>query len=171
METPMINRSRELARHQEVVDAIGKGWFQEGSHFYPLLAQFEDTDAGGIVYHANYVNYAERGRTAMLRCLGVEMNDLVERDEAIVITSINVQFKKPSLMGDALLVETTPQHLGASRLQLRQVVKGTAGDIRATLDVEGAFVSQNKPIRVPADVRERLREHMPSRSTGLQDQQ
>jgi acyl-CoA thioesterase FadM len=69
------------------------------------------------------------------------------------------------------LVETTPQQLGASRLQLRQVVMGTAGDIRATLDVEGAFVSQNKPIRVPADVRERLREHMPSRSTGLQDQQ
>ena len=64
----MTNRSRELARHQEVVDAIGKGWFQDGSHFYPLLAQFEDTDAGGIVYHAQYLAFAERARSAWLRC-------------------------------------------------------------------------------------------------------
>ena len=168
----MNNQGNDLARHQsQIVDAIGKGWFDEGRHLYPLLAQFEDTDAGGIVYHANYINYAERGRTAMLRCLGVEMNALVDRDEAIVITSINVQFKKPSVMGDALLVETTPQQLGASRLHLRQVVMGADGDIRATLDVEGAFVSQNKPIRVPADVRDRLHAHMPSRSAGQQDQQ
>ena len=141
-------------------DGISRGWFEDGHHIYPILAQFEDTDAGGIVYHANYVNFAERGRTAMLRCLGVEMNDLVKRDEAIVITKLLVDFKIPTFMGDQLYVETIPQDLGATKLMLKQLVKGKDGTLRASLDVQGAFVSNNKPIRIPQDVRAKIEEKM-----------
>ena len=142
------------------LDGLSMGWFDGGQHIYPLLAQFEDTDAGGIVYHANYVNFAERGRTAMLRCLGVEMNDLVTRDEAIVITQINVSFKQPSFMGERLLVTTIPKGLGATKLKLQQLVASEDGTLKASLDVEGAFVSNNKPIRVPTDIREKIEAKM-----------
>ena len=141
-------------------DGISMGWFDGGRHLYPLLAQFEDTDAGGIVYHANYVNFAERGRTAMLRCLGVEMNDLVIRDEAIVITKMQIEFKKPTFMGDQIFVQTIPQNLGATKLTLKQLVTDQDGDIRASLDVQGAFVSGNKPIRIPQDVRDKIEQKM-----------
>ena len=141
-------------------NSISKGWFEGSHHIYPLLAQFEDTDAGGIVYHANYVNFAERGRTAMLRCLGVEMNDLVVRDEAIVITKMQIEFKKPTFMGEKIYVQTIPQNLGATTLTLKQLVAGEDGVLRASLDVQGAFVAKNKPIRIPHDVREKIEEKM-----------
>ena len=141
-------------------DGISMGWFDGNRHLYPILAQFEDTDAGGIVYHANYVNFAERGRTAMLRCLGVEMNDLVIRDEAIVITKMQIEFKKPTFMGDQIVVQTIPQDLGATKLTLKQLVQGQDGEIRAILDVQGAFVSDNKPIRIPQDVRDKIEQKM-----------
>ena len=50
-------------------------------HLYPLIVQFEDTDAGGIVYHANYLNYAERGRSAFLRCLGINLQEHLKMKE------------------------------------------------------------------------------------------
>ena len=143
-----------------ILDGISHGWFDGDAHIYPILSQFEDTDAGGIVYHANYVNFAERGRTAMLRCLGIEMNDLVQRDEAIVITKMDVQFKTPTWMGERLLVITTLKRLGAAMLKLQQLITGEEGDLRASLDIEGAFVTRNKPIRVPADVRMKLEAQM-----------
>ena len=152
-----------------IYEGISNGWFDGDNHIYPLLAQFEDTDAGGIVYHANYINFAERGRTAMLRCLGVEMNDLVVRDEAIVITKINIAFQKPSLMGERLKVTTTPQNLGATKLKLKQMVTSEDGTVKASLDVEGAFVSKNKPIRIPHDVRDKIEARMTASRSSTPD--
>ena len=63
------------------LDALMDGWVEGDEHIYPLAVQYEDTDAAGIVYHANYISYAERGRTALLRLMGVNMNTLIDRGE------------------------------------------------------------------------------------------
>ena len=51
------------------------GWLEEGAHHYLLRVQFEDTDAGGIVYHANYLAFAERARSALLRCIDIRQEE------------------------------------------------------------------------------------------------
>ena len=52
------------------LETVMNGWLEDDAHIYPLMVQYEDTDAAGIVYHANYINFAERARTALLRCMG-----------------------------------------------------------------------------------------------------
>ena len=132
----------DQADQSTIMTVISQGWFEEGKHHYPLLAQFEDTDAGGIVYHANYISYAERGRTAMLRALDVEMNDLVIADQGIVITSLSIDYK--TVYGDRSSHHTL-FILGLRSLNWK-TCNGIDGELRASLDVSGAFISQNRPI-------------------------
>ena len=140
------------------LDTAMNGWLEEDAHIYPFMIQYEDTDAAGIVYHANYINFAERARTALLRCMGVDMNALINRGDIIVITRIEIDYKNPSVIGDRLFVRTNHFRLGRATLNMRQVIGASDGTIRAALDVRGAFVSasEGKPIRVPEDVRERM---------------
>jgi len=140
------------------LETMMNGWLEGDAHIYPFMIQYEDTDAAGIVYHANYINFAERARTALLRCMGVEMNDLIHRGEIIVISRIGIEYKNPSVIGDRLFVRTNDFRLGRSTLNMRQVIGAVDGTIRAALDVRGAFVSASggRPIRVPEDVRARM---------------
>ncbi|NCF47337.1 MAG: tol-pal system-associated acyl-CoA thioesterase, partial [Alphaproteobacteria bacterium] len=62
-------------------------------HFYPFIVQYEDTDAGGVVYHSNYLNYAERGRSAFLRNIGIDLHRyLKEERKTILISKIEVDY-------------------------------------------------------------------------------
>jgi len=144
------------------LETVMNGWLEDDAHIYPLMVQYEDTDAAGIVYHANYINFAERARTALLRCMGVDMNDLIHRGEIIVISSIGIEYKNPSVIGEGLFVRTDGFRLGGSTLNMRQVIGAVDGSIRAALDVRGAFVaaSGGKPIRIPEDVRARMTKFM-----------
>lgn len=140
------------------LDAVMNGWLIKDGHEYPLVVQFEDTDAGGIVYHSNYVDYAERGRTALLRICDVYMNDLIERDEVIIVRRVEADYKRPSFMGERLIVTSDEFSLGKASFSIRQTVADEEGNVRAVLKVDGAFVSVStgRPIRVPADVRAKM---------------
>jgi acyl-CoA thioester hydrolase len=141
------------------IDAVMNGWLVKGGgHEYPLTVQFEDTDAGGIVYHANYVNFAERARTALLRICGIFMHDLINRDEVIVIRRMEIEYKKPSLLGERLVITSDELTLGKASFDMRQTIADEDDQIRVTLQVQGAFVavSTGRPIRVPADVRKKM---------------
>jgi len=140
------------------LDALMDGWLEGGSHVYPLVVQYEDTDAAGIVYHANYISYAERARTALLRCMGVDMNALITRGDIIVISRIEIDYRNPSVIGDRLYVRTNRFRLGRTTLNMLQVIGDRDGKIRASLQVRGAFVSASggRPVRVPQDVRAKM---------------
>lgn len=153
------------------IDGVLNGWLDDSRdgpnggivHCYPLVVQFEDTDAGGIVYHANYIAFAERARSALLRCLGIDLHALLKRDEGIIIRKIGVAYKAPSHLGERLLVTTSDFKLGRAALNMRQVIGGTGttlvdgdGHDRAVLDVEGAFVSAGVPCAVPEDIRGKM---------------
>ena len=87
-----------LHNTQAVID----GWMAGmGIHHYPMLVQFEDTDAGGIVYHANYLSFAERGRSGWLRLIGVSQSEnLYENKNFFVVRSAHLSYIRPAKLGD-----------------------------------------------------------------------
>ena len=120
-------------------------------HRYTLRVYYEDTDAGGIVYHATYLRFAERARTEALRDLGIPHAALVERYNLMfVVRRIKVDYLRPARLDESLTVVTEPLQVGGASLVLRQEVQGSAGTC-AVLEVQLACVppSGDKPARLP----------------------
>ena len=80
---------------------------ESSPHRWPLRVYFEDTDAGGMAYHANYLRWAERARTESLRAIGLPHQHLIERhDSILVVRRIEVEYWRPARLDDAVVVET-----------------------------------------------------------------
>tara|TARA_R110000868_G_scaffold32555_6_gene118526 strand:+ start:83 stop:541 length:459 start_codon:yes stop_codon:yes gene_type:complete len=91
------------------------------THVLPLRVYYEDTDAGGIVYHANYLRFAERGRTEMLRAIGIELGRLRENEGLIfVVRKADMEYYKAAVLDDSLTVETTLEEIRGASVVLRQ---------------------------------------------------
>ena len=126
-------------------------------HRLAVRVYYEDTDAGGIVYHAAYLRFAERARTEMLRELGFDHTSL-RRQHGILfaVRRCTVEFLKPARLDDLLEVETVPARQGGARLVLRQTVLLADRPI-VQLEVELALLSPElRPRRLPAALAERL---------------
>lgn len=119
-------------------------------HVFPVRVYYEDTDAGGVVYHANYLRFAERGRTEMLRGAGIDQIELLEREGlAFIVRRCAVDFLKPARLDDALEVHTRVLTARGARVEAEQVVKRQGDDI-ARLTLEIACVDrQGRPQRLP----------------------
>jgi acyl-CoA thioester hydrolase len=120
------------------------------AHRLPVRVYYEDTDAGGIVYHARYLCFAERARTEMLRSLGVEQRVL--RDEADGVFAVRravAEFLRPARLDDALVVETELRHVRGARLGLLQnITRG--GQVLVSIEVEIVFINSDlRPRRLP----------------------
>ena len=131
-------------------------------HRYTLRVYYEDTDAGGIVYHANYLRYAERARTEALRDLGIPHATLVERYNLMfVVRRIKVDYLRPARLDESLAVLTEPLSVGAASATLRQTIVGAEDTLgpRAVLEVGLAAIGipDQRPGRLPAQWRETLR--------------
>jgi acyl-CoA thioester hydrolase len=93
------------------------------THLYPLVVFYEDTDAGGIVYHANYLAFAERARSAMLNLLGFTNRNIAERHKvAIAVRHCTIDFRKAAQLEDRLTVESRVIKLGGASLGFEQKV-------------------------------------------------
>ena len=125
-----------------------------GTHRQTIRVYFEDTDAAGIVYYANYLKFAERARTDMLRDLGISHAEMMKRDGLVlVVRRCEIDYLKPARLDDLLTVETTVAKLGAASADLRQRVL-RAGDVLAELKVVVVCIGQNgRPARIPDYVR------------------
>ena len=124
------------------------------NHVLPVRVYYEDTDAGGIVYHANYLRFAERGRTEMLRVLGIEQGALSERDGiAFAVYKADIHYAKPAKLDDALDVETALVGLGAASMKIRQCVRRDGEDL-VHVNVEVVCIDGNgKLVRIPSGLR------------------
>ena len=141
------------------------GWIEEGAHHYLLRVQYEDTDLGGIVYHANYLKFAERARSSYLRCLGIfQEEDLDGRvgGHAFVVRRAEIDFRKVAGLGVVLCVFTKTAKLSRVRLTLEQTIKNRqTGLILAGVVVEMVYVGINRggevvPTRMPHKMINRL---------------
>jgi acyl-CoA thioester hydrolase len=93
------------------------------AHRRDMRVYFDDTDAAGIVYYANYLKFAERARTDMLRDLGVSHADMMKRDGLVlVVRRCEVDYLKPARLDDLLTVETRMTKLGGASIELAQRV-------------------------------------------------
>jgi len=135
----------------------------EGRHAYTLRVYYEDTDAGGVVYYANYLRFAERARTEALRDLGIPHAALVARYGLMfVVRRVKVDYLRPARLDASLTVVTEPLAVGGASVLLRQEVRdGTF--CCAVLEVQLACVPPNgdKPARLPPPWRSAL--------TGMRD--
>lgn len=123
----------------------------DGRHRYPVRVYYEDTDAGGIVYHAGYLRFAERARTEALRDLGIPHAEMMERFNLMfVVRHLQIAYLRPARLDDSLTVETSAQEVGGATVMLRQDVIGPRGTC-AEMTVRLACVNpgEAKPGRIP----------------------
>lgn len=140
----------------------------DGCHRYAIRVYYEDTDAGGVVYHANYLRYAERARTEALRDLGIPHAELVEQFGVMfMVRHLEVGYQRAARLDDALTVETEILEVGGATTRLRQTV-GNRDGLCAVLTIRLACVRVlgQKPGRIPPRWRETLRAMQAVRSAG-----
>jgi acyl-CoA thioester hydrolase len=123
---------------------------------FQVRVYYEDTDFSGYVYHANYLKYCERARSAYLRDVGVDQNAMFAEGQAFVVRRMNCEFLRPAKFDDVLDVETTLVEMGGARFELAQVV--TRGDqmvFSATVTV--AIIGSNgRPQRLPSELAQKF---------------
>jgi len=132
-----------------------------GGHAMQVRVYYEDTDFTGIVYHANYLRFMERGRTNYLRLIGADHRALFEQAEkeapsfAFVVRSMKIDFLKPAFMDDLLEVRTLSHEVsGASIALVQRVMRGE--EILIEAEVRVAFVSEGRPKRIPEALRKAM---------------
>lgn len=130
---------------------------ESARHQFSLRVYYEDTDAGGIVYYANYLRFAERARTEMLRELGVESSRLMAEDGvALAVRRCTVDYIKPAVLDDALIVETEVTKIGGATLEALQIVRRDNDElVRIELKL-GCMTLGGRAARLPEGVRGRL---------------
>jgi acyl-CoA thioester hydrolase len=143
------------------------GEIHDGWHVMPVRVYYEDTDFSGIVYHANYLRFMERGRTNYLRLLGAGHRDLFEQAQrqepgfAFVVRSMQIDFFLPARMDDLLEIFTAPEEVKGASITMRQrVVRDGAVLVEAHVRV--AFVSAGRPRPIPKPLRIAMRADVPA---------
>ncbi|WP_210269966.1 tol-pal system-associated acyl-CoA thioesterase [Hyphomicrobium methylovorum] len=133
-------------------------------HVLPVRVYFEDTDAGGVVYHASYVRFAERGRTDFLRLLGTDARQLIDGSDsrepaAFLVRRMSFDFFRPARMDDLLEVETRVKELGGASVTLIQTIRrGETRLVEAEVTVVLVAIS-GKPLRLSQAVRSAFLKH------------
>ena len=127
---------------------------------WPVRVYFEDTDAGGVVYHARYLNFFERARTELLRAMGVSQTELREKHGYIwVVLDIAVKFKQAARLDDELLVTAQLQWVKGVRQGFRQeMTRQSDNAVVATAELSAVMLHADslKPARVPGWIKEKL---------------
>jgi acyl-CoA thioester hydrolase len=125
-----------------------------------MRVYWEDTDGGGVVYYARYLNYFERARTEWLRSLGIDQSRLIaEHDIVFVVRRVEVDFHQPARLDDELRVSARPVKLGASRVCFAQGIKRAADGVelvRAQVDTACLAAGTFKAVRIPAWLRAKI---------------
>ena len=128
----------------------------------PVRVYYEDTDAGGVVYYANYLKYAERARTEMLRHLGIENSHMQScHGLAFVVRHIEADYMRPARLDDALEVSLELTRVGGASLEGTQLIAraqdgGNEDLVRLNIRLGCMDINTGGPGRLPKDIRERL---------------
>ncbi len=124
----------------------------------PLRVYYEDTDAGGIVYYANYLKFFERARTEWLRALGIEQDLLLSQNVAFVVTQVLMDNKKPARFNELLTVTSQISTLKRASMVFVQQIHNIAGDLVCTAQITVACIAlrEMKARAIPAQIAEVL---------------
>lgn len=136
------------------------GRIEGETHILPVRVYFEDTDCAGVVYHANFLKFCERGRSDFIRLLGIDAKSLASPEQGepavFVVRRVEIDYLKPGRMDDVLEIVTSCVEIGSASLVLQQDVRRD-GTLLARARVSVVLVSSaGKPQRLGALVRNAL---------------
>ncbi len=136
-------------------------------HSHPVRVYYEDTDAGGIVYYANYLKFAERGRSELLRAHGIEHITLkAERGVVFAVRHCTADYRKPARLDDLLRVESKITSVGGASFDLAQDIYRGDGLLVALHVKIASLDGAGRPLRLPTTLRALLSSLIPL-STSL----
>ena len=125
----------------------------------PVRVYYEDTDAGGVVYHTGYIRFFERARTEWLRSLGFSQQQLTQEAGVLfTVVDLTVRYVKPARLDDLLDVSARPHLAGGASMAFEQEIRNAAGELLAAAEVRVACVRAGslRPCRLPAAIAARL---------------
>jgi acyl-CoA thioester hydrolase len=124
----------------------------------PVRVYYQDTDAGGVVFHASYLDYFERARTEWLRSLGFDIGELVQRDGCMfIVREIRVGYLRPALLDELLTVTVGVERLGRAQFTLaQQVLRDDAQLVQGLVNLACVTPDTLKPMRIPGRLRTTL---------------
>lgn len=121
---------------------------------FPIRVYYEDTDAGGVVYHANYLNFFERARTEFLRQIGFSQQQLLEQSLAFVVKKIEIDYKYPARLDDLLTVESEIIELKKATIIFQQKLwRENCCLSEAQVTVASVDLTKMKPVAIPEQIR------------------
>jgi acyl-CoA thioester hydrolase len=135
---------------------------KSGIFSLPVRVYFQDTDAGGVVYHANYLNFMERARTEWLRTHGYSNAGLMKEFGVVfVVRSFKLDYLKPALLDDMLGVTAQIKEIGRSRISLLQkVLRKEEVMVEAEVHLVSVSIENFKPVSVPEVLRNQWKDQM-----------
>ncbi|MGP1395654.1 MAG: tol-pal system-associated acyl-CoA thioesterase [Inquilinaceae bacterium] len=130
------------------------GRMERGCHLFPVRVYYEDTDAGGIVYHASYLRFAERARTEMLRLAGIDQSVLAARTgAAFAVRHCTMDFRASARLDDLVTVRTRIVEIGGASLKAEQTIERN-DTVLVALTLRLACIDRDgRPTRIPERVR------------------
>jgi acyl-CoA thioester hydrolase len=140
-----------------MTDTLMTARFDGKTFIFPVRIYYEDTDLSGIVYHANYLRYMERGRTEFFRALGIKAANIEDADpSAWAIRKLEIEYLRSAKFDDIIEVRTSVLELSGVRLTARQEI--FCQDVQLTRgSVQACIISlSGKPKRIPAEIRDKV---------------
>lgn len=122
---------------------------------WPVTIYYEDTDVGGLVYHANYLKFFERARTEFLRTLGLHQQQLFAQEMSFVVRNMNIDFLRGARLDDQLTVHTQIQQTRRASLIFAQELRNDSDGVLCKATVNIACINPNKmkPIALPESLK------------------
>ena len=145
--------------------APSSGRLADGRHELPVRIYYEDTDAGGVVYHARYLAFAERARTEMLRAVGAPSTELAASSGlGFAVRRLSAEFRQPARLDDALTVRTGLKGFEGASIALEQAIWRNATLLVEILLELVCINGRFRPVRIPAALKSAIETHLvPSR--------
>ncbi len=123
---------------------------------FPARIYYEDTDAGGVVYYANYLKYAERARTEFIRALGCEdQQEALERDGkcGFMVRGLNIEYKAPAVLDDLLTVTCELTEMKGAGAEMKQEIYcGEKLLVQLTIKLAYVSLTKKRPVRIPEEM-------------------
>lgn len=121
---------------------------------YPVRIYYEDTDAGALVYHANYIKYMERARTEFLRELKIEQSTFLTQNIAFVVTSMNINYKASARLDDLLNVKSSITKLKRASVEFLQEIYNQNGQLicSGAVMIASVNLAKNRPCAIPKEI-------------------
>lgn len=159
----LTDQDRQVLQNATLAPEFG-GSLRHGAHWFPVRVYYEDTDAEGIVYYANYLKFLERGRTEMLHSAQLTSSaTLMAQGMGYVVRRVTLDYIKPARVDELLLIKTHISEVkGASMVMTQTVFSGE--EVLLTGDIQIACLNLKaggRPMRLPQDLRTFYEEHKP----------